>query len=53
MQLEMPVRTLDYALMGVAAGIIAGLTLVFLFGVTFSALAASVNSIEMAMRIRP
>ena len=51
MEFTMPTRTLEYALMGVAAGIIAGLVLVLLLGITFSALVASMESIKQAMQI--
>lgn len=43
MYLTIPTRALDYLLMGIIAGVIAGLILVFLFGVTFSKLVAGVT----------
>ncbi len=35
MRFTMPSRTFDYLLMGIAAGIIAGLICVYIFGITY------------------
>ena len=51
MLLTMPTRTLDYFLMGIVAGVVAGLVLVFLFGITLSALAVGMNNIAEVAKI--
>lgn len=49
----MPTRTLDYALMGITAGIITGLVLYFLLGITLEALGAALANMRLAQQIKP
>ncbi len=46
MNFVMPTRTLDYLLMGIAAGIIAGIILVYIAGITFFAMLQAVEGIK-------
>ena len=49
----MPTRTLDYALMGITAGIIAGLVLYFVVGITLQAVEAALANLQFARQIKP
>jgi len=44
----LPTRTLDYAPMGITAGIIAGLVLYFVFGITLQAPEAVPANLQLA-----
>ena len=46
----MPARRLDYLLMGIVAGIIAGLILVYIFGITYAEILRVGESIRFAFR---
>lgn len=47
----MPTRTMDYLLMGIAAGIIAGIILVYILGITFFAIIDVVLTVKQAFKI--
>ncbi|MFA4856085.1 MAG: hypothetical protein WC634_05900 [archaeon] len=49
--LVMPVRTLDYLLMGIIAGAIAGLILVYIGGITIYAVIQAAQSIKGAFKM--
>ena len=51
MNFVMPTRILDYLLMGIAAGIIAGIILVYIGGITFSAIIDAMLTIKQAFKI--
>ncbi|GEM_PF-2249641 len=48
MKLKLPAKTLDYLLLGIVSGIIAGLILVIVFGATSSALAMFAENVKTA-----
>lgn len=48
MKVKLPSETIDYLLMGIVAGIIAGLVLVSAFGVTTSAIGLTIAKIKFA-----
>ncbi len=48
--LVMPRRTLDYLLMGIVAGIIAGLILVYIGGITYYGIIQASESIKMGFK---
>jgi len=50
-RLVMPRRTWDYLLMGIIAGIITGLILVYVAGITFYAIMQIAESIKAAFNI--
>jgi hypothetical protein len=47
----MPARTLDYLWMGIIAGIIAGLVLVYIGGITFYAIIQATEGIKGAFKM--
>jgi hypothetical protein len=47
----MPARTMDYLLMGIIAGVIAGLILVYIGGITFYAVMQAGQSIKGAFKM--
>lgn len=49
--LVMPARRLDYLLMGIIAGAIAGLILVYIGGITFYAIIQATQSIKGAFKM--
>ena len=51
MNFVMPTRTLDYLLMGIAAGIIAGIILVYIVGITFFAIIDVALTVKQAFKI--
>ncbi len=50
-ELVMPARTLDYLLMGIIAGVIAGLILVYIGGITFYAIIQASENIKAAFKM--
>ncbi len=52
MHFVMPTRSLDYLLMGIVAGIIAGLILVYIAGITFQAILNVAEILKSAFKIR-
>jgi len=51
MSFAMPTRTLDYALMGVAAGVIAGIVLIYIVGISYLELLKVAESIRMSFKM--
>ena len=47
----MPTRTLDYLLMGIIAGVIAGLILVYIGGITFYAIIQASQGIKASFKM--
>ncbi len=50
-RLIMPRRTLDYLLMGIIAGIIAGLVLIYIGGITYYSIIQAAESIKMSFKM--
>ena len=50
-KLIMPRRTLDYLLMGIIAGILAGLLLIYIGGITYYGMIQAVESIKMNFKM--
>ena len=50
-KLIMPKRTLDYLLMGIIAGIIAGLILIYIGGITYYGIIQAFESIKMSFKM--
>ncbi len=48
MDFEMPTKSLDYLLMGIIAGVIAGIILVYLVGVTYAEMLKVAESFKTA-----
>lgn len=51
MEFTMPTRTLDYLLMGIVAGIIAGIILVYIGGITYINLLATIEKLKIAFKM--
>ena len=51
MQLTMPTRTLDYLLMGIIAGAIAGIILVYIGGITYHSIIQASEGIKMSFKM--
>ena len=52
-KLKMPIRTLDYLLMGIIAGILAGIILVYIAGITYAAILETMETLRNSFKIRP
>lgn len=51
MKFVMPSRTLDYLLMGIVAGLIAGIILIYIGGITYFAIIEATETLTGAFRI--
>ncbi len=51
MHLTMPTRTQEYILMGIVAGIIAGIVLVYIFGVTYAEMLRAAETIRNSFKV--
>jgi len=50
-KLIMPRRTLDYLLMGIIAGILAGLLLIYIGGITYYSIIQASEGIKMSFKM--
>lgn len=51
MSFIMPTRTLDYLLMGIVAGIVAGIILVYIGGITYFSLMGAGESLKASFKM--
>ena len=51
MDFTLPTRTLDYLLMGIIAGIVAGIILVYIAGISYLAILNAAEALKNAFRI--
>lgn len=52
MEFRLPAKTMDYLLMGIIAGIVAGLILTALLGVTASAMMLTTEKVKIAVLLQ-
>lgn len=50
---KMPHRTMDYLIMGIIAGLITGIILVYIAGITYAAILETAETLRNAFRIVP